>query len=97
MSLYERREGLAPVPPAGIGVATRSFADGMALTLVTLSAGTGGYVCRRRHQTRAQRATDRADYLGHVVMVGSWALNRWGARKLDRRIQELQAMEGGNE
>jgi hypothetical protein len=35
--------------------------------------------------------------LGTVLFVGIWALNRWGARKLDRKIQELQAMEGGNE
>lgn len=35
--------------------------------------------------------------LGTLLFVGIWALNRWGARKLDRKIQELQTMEGDNE
>jgi hypothetical protein len=28
-----------------------------------------------------------------LVLAGVWALNEWGARRLDRRIQELKAME----
>ena len=32
-----------------------------------------------------------------LVSVGIWALNEWAARKLNRKIEELQSMEGGNE
>ena len=35
--------------------------------------------------------------LGVLVFVGVWALNQCGARKLDRKIQELHAMESDNE
>ncbi len=35
--------------------------------------------------------------VGVVVFVGVWALNQWGARKLDRKIQELHRMEGDDE
>jgi hypothetical protein len=35
--------------------------------------------------------------LGVLVFVGGWALNQWAARKLDRKIQELHAMESDNE
>lgn len=34
--------------------------------------------------------------LGALLFVGIWALNRWGARKLDRKLQELQG-EDDNE
>jgi hypothetical protein len=32
-----------------------------------------------------------------LVFVGIWALNEWGARKLDGKIQELKAMETDHE
>ena len=32
-----------------------------------------------------------------LVFVSVWALNQWVARKLDRKIQELHAMESDNE
>jgi hypothetical protein len=32
-----------------------------------------------------------------LVFVGIWALNQRGARKLDRKIQELKAMEADHE
>jgi Flp pilus assembly protein TadB len=32
-----------------------------------------------------------------LVFVGVWALNQWAARKLERKIQELKALEGSNE
>ena len=35
--------------------------------------------------------------VGVLVFVGVWALNQWGARKLNRKIQELHRMEGDDE
>jgi hypothetical protein len=35
--------------------------------------------------------------VGVLLFVGVWALNQWGARKLDRKIQELHTMEGDDE
>lgn len=32
-----------------------------------------------------------------LIFVGVWALNQWAARKLNRKIQELESMEGDNE
>ncbi len=32
-----------------------------------------------------------------LTFVGIWALNKWGARKLDRKIRELKAMETDHE
>jgi hypothetical protein len=34
--------------------------------------------------------------VGVLVFVGTWALNQWGARKLNRKIQELHRMEGSD-
>jgi hypothetical protein len=35
--------------------------------------------------------------VGVLVFVGVWALNQWGARKLNHKIQELHRMEGDDE
>jgi hypothetical protein len=35
--------------------------------------------------------------VGVLVFVGVWALNQWGARKLNHKIQELHRMEDDDE
>jgi hypothetical protein len=35
--------------------------------------------------------------VGVLLFVGVWALNQWGARKLNRKIQELHSVEGDDE
>ena len=35
--------------------------------------------------------------VGVLVFVGVWALNQWGARKLNNKIQELHRLEGDDE
>jgi hypothetical protein len=32
-----------------------------------------------------------------AVLIGVWRLNEWGARKLDRKIEEIRAMESNHE
>ena len=58
---------------------------------------TGGYLCGGCHQTRSQCALIGSIIVGVLVFVGVWALNQWGARKLNHKIQELHRMEGDDE
>lgn len=99
-ALASRRCGyqkLCRVPQAGTGAATLRFADRLALVLVTSRPRAGGYLCGGCHQTRSQCALIGSIIVGVLVFVGVWALNQWGARKLNHKIQQLHRMEGDDE
>ena len=99
-ALASRRCGyqkLCRVPQAGTGAVTRRSADRLALVLVLPVPGLAAIFA-----VAAIKRGVNARLIGSIIVEGLvfvrvWALNQWGARKLNYKIQELHRMEGDDE
>ena len=96
-ALASRRCGYQLCRVAGTGALTRRFADRLALDLLPLVPGLAAIFTVAAIKRGGNAQLIGSIIVGVLVFVGVWALNQWGARKLNHKIQELHRMEDDDE